>query len=160
MFGHNFQRSMYFKISGQNIQRSKYFENLVKTSDRTPKELPAAFLTPLIVLKIMRVKAQIQHYSLRVNRDLERIDNIPKRFFSGNFQNYTHCNALFVTSRMIHLQFGQFLRWHGRSAWHEVDTVVDNPKDLLSTVVPVKSRKQCKNSKWTWSHSIAESSSM
>ena len=160
MFGHNIQRSMYFKISGQNIQRSKYFENLVKSSDRTPKELPAAFLTPLIVLKIMRVKAQIQHYSLRVNRDLEWIDNIPKRFFSGHFQNYTHCNALCFTSWMIHLQFGQFLRWHGRSAWHEVDTVVDNPKDLLSTVVPDKSRKQCKISKWIWSHSIAESSSM
>ena len=101
---------MYFKIFGQNIQRSKYFKNLVKSSDRTHKELPAAFLTPLIVLKIMRVKAQIQHYSLSVKRDLEWIDNIPKRVSSGHFQNYTHCNALCVTSRMIHLQFGQFLR--------------------------------------------------
>ena len=101
---------MYLKISGQNIQRSKYFENLVKSSDRTSKELPAAFLTPLIVLKIMRVKAQIQHYSLRVNRDLEWKDNIPKRFYSGHLQNYTHYNVLCVTSRMIHLQFVQFLR--------------------------------------------------
>ena len=110
MLGHNIQRSMYFKISGQNIQRSKYFKNLVKSSDRTSKELPAAFLTPLIVLKIMRVKAQIPHYSLRVNRDLEWIDNIPKRFLSSHFLNYTHCNALCVTSKMIHLQLGQFLR--------------------------------------------------
>ena len=101
---------MYFEISGQNIQRSKYFKNLVKSSDRTPKELPAAFLTPLIVLKIMRVKAQIQHYSLRVNRDLEWVYDVPKRFFSGHFQNYMHWNALCVTGRIIHLQFGQFLR--------------------------------------------------
>ena len=86
MFGHNIQRSMYFEISGQNIQRSKYFKNLVKSSDRTPKELPAAFLTPLIVLKIMRVKAQIQHYSLRVNRDLEWIYNVPKRFLVAIFK--------------------------------------------------------------------------
>ena len=101
---------MYFKISGQNIQRSKYFENLVKSSDRTPKELPAAFLTPLIVLKIMRVKAQIQHYSLRVNGDFEWIDNILRGFYSSHLQNYTRCNALCVTGRIIHLQFGQFLR--------------------------------------------------
>ena len=160
MFGHNIQRSMYFKFSGQNIQRSKYLKNLAISSDRTSKELPAAFLTPLIVLKIMRVKAQIQHYSLRVIRDFEVIDNIPKGFNSSHLQKYMHCNALCVTSRMTHLQFGQFLRWHGWSAWHEVNTVVNNPKDLLSTVVPVGSRKQCKNSKWIWSHSIAESSSM
>ena len=77
-------------------------------------KLPTSFLISFIVFKIVGVQTHLKNQILK-----------------------TTCSFMWLLLKS-HLKHGQLFWSHGWCAWHKMDAVVNYPKHLLSTVIPIE----------------------